>query len=215
MLTTNWLTYESVGDQSDYVNTLQTEIYDTMTLFRNAIAEEHFTFISDSIAKAIIQLFEEQLYLIRGVSEVGAEQLLVDATSLKGLICKIPHIGLNDEEASKINKERFVKRIEKEMVPIEKLLKILMTPKDGLVATYQTLYHQSGNPEHLLKILNIKGIPKPEHGAYFDQFGIKPNDPIRVALKNQSEQDQPRIFDFDSVFKSIDFDGMFKKKGPN
>jgi len=209
----NWASFESVGDQSDYVVTVQNELFDTMTLFRNAIAEEHFTFLSDSIAKATIKLFEDQIYLIRGISEFGAEQLLVDATSIKGLIAKMPHIGLSDDEASKINKERFVKRIDKEMAPVEKLLKLLMTPKEALVVTYKTLYHQSMDPLHFIKILNIKGVPRTEQGTYLEQYGLKANDPIRLNLKNQSEEQQPkRMIDFDAVFKSIDFDSMFNKK---
>jgi len=213
IVTTNWNTWETVGDQSEYINTVQSELTDMMTLFRNIIVDEHFTFLCDSVAKAIIQLFEAQLWLIRGISEIGAEQLLVDATSLKGVLTRLPVIGAGTggvgEEGPKVS-ERFIKRIEKEMGPIEKLLKILMTPKEMLAETYKQMFHQAPTVHQFIKILNLKGISRAEQGGFLDQYGVKPNDPLRQSLINQPEP--KKLLDFDSILRSIDFDNFLKKK---
>uniref|UniRef100_A0A6B2KYE7 Vps53 N-terminal domain-containing protein n=1 Tax=Arcella intermedia TaxID=1963864 RepID=A0A6B2KYE7_9EUKA len=206
IVTTNWNALEIVGDQSEYINAVQNELTELMNLLQNSVVEEHFTFLCDSVAKAVIQLFEAQIYQISGISEIGAEQLLVDATSLKAILVNLPAIGLNEADASTKVTERFRKRIDKEMAPIEALLKILVTPTSLLTETYIQMYQSEGkDPLHFIKILNVKGIKESEQDTYLDQFGLKPNDPIRQKIKN-NEQTKVK-FTFDSII-----DNIFKKK---
>lgn len=89
---------------------------------------------------------------------MGAEQLLLDYTAIKGILTEMPIMG----EGGGVVAKQHVKYVNKAMAKAERLLKIIMTPQDSLLDTYRALA-DGGSEADFQKILELKArFPRTE-----------------------------------------------------
>jgi len=169
IVTTDWVKIQKVADHSEYINSVQREVMESINLLRNVVAEDHFPFLCDSITKAVIQLFQTQIDQIKGISEIGAEQLLVDAGSLKDILVAIQLLGSKDSNP-KSKKDKITKRLEKEMTPVLNMIKLLMTRTELLAETFKAMFGEEANAPLFNKILQIRGIPYSQQGPLLEHY---------------------------------------------
>jgi len=128
---------------------------------------------------------------------MGAEQLLCDLSFLKTALLKIPSYSQESSSASTATpgstaangssnkpQKSYQKHLDDMIIPLEKQLQIVVTSPDALVHSYKAMAYQP-SPLHFVKMMDLKGIPKVEQESYLDEYGVGPNDQIRLVVKNQ------------------------------
>jgi hypothetical protein len=130
------------------------------------------------------------LALCKPISEVGAEQLLLDTHALRTGLMEISTIGTD-----KTILPSFSKILNDGIMKIERLLKVVLRPSEppsGIIETYLHLYSNHDCNE-FLNILELKAIRKLEINMIIEEFKRKapqarplssdPNEPVK-KLKN-------------------------------
>ena len=88
-------TTESSGDMSKYVETIARVLQDKIPFYRKWMSSKYFPFLCDSFVGWFIPRFTQAIFDCRRISEMGAEQLIVDATHLKVMLEQLPVTGLS------------------------------------------------------------------------------------------------------------------------
>ncbi|KAJ2080719.1 Vacuolar protein sorting-associated protein 53 [Coemansia sp. RSA 988] len=153
-----WDTVHAVGDQSEYV-ALAAAAVDTAVAAarRHLVAPRHFRAFSDRLAARFAERLAAAIGACRRVSEVGAEQLLLDAQALRAVLLAAP--GAATPAYARIIARGFGR--------VEALLKALLAPaQPAALAERFLLLFPTAPRDSFRLVLRLKGLPPPEHGAY-------------------------------------------------
>ncbi|KAL3425716.1 hypothetical protein PVAG01_02507 [Phlyctema vagabunda] len=173
MRNTNWSKMESVGDQSSYVAELLRHTNEQAEEILPLINKQQYArAFCDNLVEHIANAYISNIVQCRPVSEVGAEQMLLDKYVLtKGFTTLLSH---SPTQSSKEPSAGFVKRVNQSMTRLDPLLKTLQvrpSPPEGLVQAY--LIHIGDRSDtNFRKILELKGVRKQEQPALVEMFGM-------------------------------------------
>ncbi|KAI9138891.1 Vps53-like protein [Paraphysoderma sedebokerense] len=165
-----WGTLQSVGDQSEYITMIGSVLNECIPIMKDGLGNvKYFKMFCDKFADSFPTRFHNNLSKCRPISEVGAEQLLLDTHAVKTILLNMPNIGSDEPSAPP---STYAKIITKHLSKTEMMLKVILAPHDppeGLVDNYAMLF-----PEKKLgtfqKILDLKGLRKSEMQAIIDIF---------------------------------------------
>ncbi|EPE24451.1 hypothetical protein GLAREA_08303 [Glarea lozoyensis ATCC 20868] len=174
MRNTNWSKMESVGDQSSYVAELlrhvETQVKEVLPLISK---QQYARAFCDKTVEYLVNSYISNIVICRPVSEVGAEQMLLDKYVLtKSLSTLLSHSPA--ASASTTAQTAFTKRVTQSMARIDPLLKTLQvrpSPPEGLVQAY--LIHIGDRSDtNFRKILEMKGVRKQDQPTLVELFTI-------------------------------------------
>jgi len=75
MINIPWITCDSVGDQSEYVNIINFNINETVPIYREWLSPLYFTSFCNKFADVFITKFISAIYKCKRISQVGASQM--------------------------------------------------------------------------------------------------------------------------------------------
>ncbi|XP_078440105.1 membrane trafficking VPS53 family protein [Wolffia australiana] len=159
-----WGTLESVGDQSEYVNGINSILVGSIPALGNLLPSIHFQFFLDKLAASLGPRFYLNIFKCRLISETGAQQMLLDTQAVKTLILEIPALGKQTASAAS-----YAKFVGQEMSKAEALLKVILSPIDSVASTYGALLPE-GTLSEFQRILELKGLKKADQQAILDDF---------------------------------------------
>ncbi|KAG9295649.1 hypothetical protein G9A89_002967 [Geosiphon pyriformis] len=166
----SWGDLESVGDQSEYVSLFQSTLRTcVVNVHKDITSNTYFRAFCDKFVDSFVSRFISNLTKCKPISEVGAEQLLLDVHSLKTSLLEMPTLGMENPAPTP---NTFVKIINRGISKIETILKLILTPHeppDGLVENYLLLVADR-NPNNIQKIMDLKGLKKFEQQPIIDIF---------------------------------------------
>ncbi|KAL2798194.1 Vps53-like protein [Aspergillus keveii] len=147
-----WSRLEGVSDQSSYVGEVLSKTNTKAAEILQLIHKQQYArAFADHIVELVSNIFLQNIFQCKLVSETGAEQMLLDTYTLKtGLSSLLPAPA----PAS------FVKRVNNSFAKIETLLKTLQvqpSPPEALVQAY-LIHIADRNNANFRKILDLKGI---------------------------------------------------------
>ncbi|KAG1108185.1 hypothetical protein G6F42_016081 [Rhizopus arrhizus] len=167
----SWGTMDSVGDQSDYVSQMLDIIKRNVSICGRIIANRrYFRTFSDRFAEVFITKYLVQIFRCKPISEIGAEQLLLDTHSIKTLFMDIPSMGISDGPASVPTS--YSRIVNKGISKVEAILKTVMSPTEPLEAYVENYLLLVGDKSivNFTKLLELKGVRKPEQNSLIDMF---------------------------------------------
>ncbi|KAF9570850.1 Vacuolar protein sorting-associated protein 53 [Mortierella alpina] len=186
-----WGTIEYVGDQSEYVS----QIHGTLKTCVGAIQElitnkRYFRTFCDKFIESFVSRFASNLPRCKPISEIGAEQMLLDTQAVKSLLIEIPNLGL---ESSTQVPTSFVKFVNRSLGKIETILKTAMSPHepvDMFIDHYFLLIGDNNLPNYQ-RILELKGLKRTEQQPMVDLFlkkqagmdNLQENSPVMSLLQ--------------------------------
>ncbi|OVA04164.1 Vps53-like [Macleaya cordata] len=159
-----WGTLESVGDQSEYVNSINLILTSSIPVLGSLLSPIYFQFFLDKLAASLGPRFYLNIYKCKHISETGAQQMLLDTQAVKTILLDIPSLGRKTSGAASYSK--FVNR---EMSKAEALLKVILSPIDSVGDTYRALLPE-GTPSEFQRILELKGLKKADQQSILDDF---------------------------------------------
>ncbi|XP_015374387.1 PREDICTED: vacuolar protein sorting-associated protein 53 homolog [Diuraphis noxia] len=127
------------------------------------------------ICCSFIPKFIQHLYKCKPLSNIGAEQLLLDTHSLKTILLDLPSMNLDDNRKAPAS---YTKVVVKGMTKAEMILKLVMAPTikhyTSFVDQYLKLLPESDMTE-FQKILEMKGLKAAERNELLNIF--RPRNP--------------------------------------
>ncbi|CAL9218405.1 unnamed protein product [Arabidopsis halleri] len=159
-----WSTLESVGDQSGYVNGINTILSGSVPVLGKLLTPVYFQFFLDKLASSLGPRFYANIFRCKQLSETGAQQMLLDTQAVKSILLEIPSLARQTSTAASYSK--FVSR---EMSRAEALLKVILSPIDSVADTYRALFPE-GTPMEFQRILELKGLKKADQQSILDDF---------------------------------------------
>ncbi|KAF3548745.1 hypothetical protein DY000_02010320 [Brassica cretica] len=177
-----WGTLDSVGDQSGYVNGINTILSGSIPVLGNLLTPVYFQFFLDKLASSLGPRFYANIFRCKQLSEAGAQQvslrtrissicmtlilsvMLLDTQAMKTILLEIPSLARQTSTAASYSK--FVSR---EMSRAEALLKVILSPIDSVADTYRALFPE-GTPMEFQRILELKGLKKADQQSILDDF---------------------------------------------
>jgi vacuolar protein sorting-associated protein 53 len=181
-----WGTLDGVGDSSGYVTEMLRIVRTKSSEILEDIHKQQYArAYCDNLVESMAGLFVTNIGTCKPLSEVGAEQMLLDSYVLKKGLLEIPNV--NSEPGTQPS-AAFVKRASHTMSKVDVLLKTLQvrpSPPEALVQAY--LIHLADRSEtNFKKILELKGIPKKDQAALVDLFNAHCGAPNYANLPSSS-----------------------------
>ena len=106
MRNTPWSKLESVGDQSTYVAELLRQVKEQASEILKLLHKTQYSrAFCDNLVDAIVTSYIQNIVASKPISEVGAEQMLLDSYAVKKALTEIPTIN---EEAGAQPPARYV-----------------------------------------------------------------------------------------------------------
>lgn len=198
MKNTNWSTMDSAGDQSSYVSEMIRSVNGKTEEILGVVAKQQYArAFCDNLVEHLASGYINNLVQCRPISEVGAQQMLVDKYALTKSFNNLI-LFHNPSPNSTTPPASFVRRVEhcmNRMDPLLKTLQVRQSPSEGLVQAY--LIHIADRSDaNFRKILDLKGVRKQDQQHLVELFGIHrngtPNDklvaasPLLTPLMNSS-----------------------------
>ncbi|KAI9096614.1 Vps53-like protein [Phlyctochytrium arcticum] len=171
MLRRPWGSIEAVGDQSEYVSMIAQALSGTVGTVRKSFATntKYFRTFCDKFAETILTRYYNNIFKCKPISEVGAEQLLLDTHALKTILTQM--VNINSQGPAQ-PPALYVKILGKSVAKLEQLLKVVLRPYqpvEGIVETY-LLLHTDHSISNFQKILELKGLKRQEHQIVLEAF---------------------------------------------
>ncbi|KAL4143131.1 hypothetical protein QTP88_005495 [Uroleucon formosanum] len=172
-----WQNITAVGDQSEYVTIMTTHLKAVVPIVRTYLStsRKYFTKFCITFANSFIPKFIQHLYKCKPLSNIGAEQLLLDTHSLKTILLDLPSMNLDDNRKAPAS---YTKVVVKGMTKAEMILKLVMAPTikhyTSFVDQYLKLLPESDMTE-FQKILEMKGLKAAERNELLNIF--RPRNP--------------------------------------
>ncbi|OAX82374.1 hypothetical protein ACJ72_03275 [Emergomyces africanus] len=166
MRNTNWNKLETVSDQSSFVAILLSSAKSKSGEILEMLHKQQYArAFADNLVEHLSSSYIAQVFQCRPVSETGAEQMLLDAYTIKSGIANL----LSPPPAG------FTKRLNISFQKVDSLLKTIQvraTPPEALVQAY--LIHIADRSDtNFRRILEIKGIRnKQEQNQLIELFQI-------------------------------------------
>ncbi|EGC31747.1 hypothetical protein DICPUDRAFT_57519 [Dictyostelium purpureum] len=152
MTRTDWgEKYQYVGDNSPYVNEVVGIIADQIQIELVWLSVDHYKYFCDLFAGSFVLRITQSIYKCGRVSEIGAQGILLDITTIKTILLELPN-KVKDNRSN----NRYTKLVNKEFSKAENLLKVVGCPTNLLVETYKELF-PDGSDQDFQKIMDLKG----------------------------------------------------------
>ncbi|KAJ1972439.1 Vacuolar protein sorting-associated protein 53 [Dimargaris verticillata] len=170
-----WATVESVGDQSEYVTMIATSLRLSVGIIRRSLTNARYvrTFC-DKFVETFASKYLVNLQRCRQISEIGAEQLLLDIQAIKTLLLELPTL---DSDKPEPLSSRYAKLVTRCLSRTEAILKSILAPHDppnALVDNFLFLFPDAVMAD-FQTVLDLKGLRKSEQNSLMDLFRQKAN----------------------------------------
>eukprot|EP00744_Colponema_vietnamica_P008299 GILI01011851.1.p1 GENE.GILI01011851.1~~GILI01011851.1.p1 ORF type:complete len:502 (+),score=172.44 GILI01011851.1:897-2402(+) len=187
-----WNALEDVGDQSDYIDTLQSVILSTVQRVSQHINKDFFASYCDKVAERLVPRFIGSIYKCKKIGDIGSQQLLVDANAFKAVLLRMH--GMNTTEKTD-PPPRFIKYVNNNMGKAEAILKVIGSPIDKMLDNYRSLQIEDKSAADFERLLALKGAKRQDHPSLMTAIDL--DTPPNLNSNNMGAQ-MKRIFAFNN-----------------
>jgi hypothetical protein len=120
-----WAQYsQDVGDQSAYVSEISERLSRTFEPIAQYLSKLHYRFFCNKFVQAFVARFINEIFRCKKISEQGAQQLLLDTSSIKTSLLEVPVIAGKGRQLP----TAYSNYVLREMGRAETMLKVLGSP---------------------------------------------------------------------------------------
>lgn len=178
-----WDTMESVADTSTYMDDFVSSLKENNRVILPLIMREGYSrSYCDRLVEMVVNLFINKLTLIKPLSIINIEQILLDVSVLKKYFSVLPLYADPNFDDSKRDEDQgshipraYVRYMTNQFSKLETLLKLLLTPTlpvDNIVEGYFNLVGDK-SLNNFTKFLSLKNIEKQNQGKYIENFKLQ------------------------------------------
>lgn len=182
MRNTRWSQLENVGDQSTYVSELLRNVRSRSSEILKLLHKQQYArAYCDNLVEDLTNTYITNVPACRPISEVGAEQMLLDFYAFKKAFTDLP--SLSGTPMPQASATAYAKRVATTTAKIDPLLKTLQvrpSPPEALVQAYLIHVGDSSEP-NFRKILELKGVIKREQPHLVELFHAHRSNPSQAS----------------------------------
>ena len=193
-----WARLENVTDQSSYVADIvrkaRHKSAEALQLLQHK--QQYARAFCDQVVEALSNTFVATIPVCKPISEVGAEQMLMDLYALRTAFTNLPAVISDPPQPPQPAYQKRVQQTVGKIEPLLKTLQIRPQPPEALIQGY--LVHIADSSETNFKtILELKGLSKKQEQAPLVELfnahkasqseGLIPSAPIFSQLPNSSQ----------------------------
>ncbi|KAL8734223.1 MAG: hypothetical protein Q9166_001709 [cf. Caloplaca sp. 2 TL-2023] len=170
MQNTGWSKMESAGDQSSWVSEMLRAIKRRAAEALGMLHKQQYArAFCDNLVDSIANAFIVNIFQCKPISEVGAEQMLLDSYALKKGFEELLNINASPNAPIPAGYIRRVNQSMSRLNPILKTLQVRPSPPEALVQAY--LIHIADKSDtNFRKILDLKGLRKQDQSHLMELF---------------------------------------------
>ncbi len=170
MRNTGWSKMEMVGDQSSWVAEMLSRIKERASEVLGMLHKQQYArAFCDNLVDSIANAFIVSIFQCKPISEVGAEQMLLDSYALKKGFEELLTINAQPNTSTPAGYIRRVNQTMSRLDPILKTLQVRPSPPEALVQAY--LIHIADRSDtNFRKILDLKGLRKQDQSHLMELF---------------------------------------------
>lgn len=174
----SWYSMESVSDVSSYMIEMKSVLVeDLRVILPMIIRDSYIRNFNDKLVELLMNSFGNNLKLIKPVSIVNIEQILLDVSTLKELCLKFQLFADANylETSPKTSSKNYQKFVSSQFHNLESLLKLLMVPTLPVESIIEQYFEVIGDKSirNFTKFLNLKNIEKSEQRKYIEDFKLQ------------------------------------------
>lgn len=189
----NWNRMETTTDVSNYMIDFKSSLVGNCQIILPLIMREGYgRNICDKVMEMVVNSFMNNLRLIKPLSIVNIEQILIDLTVLKKAALTLPLYANPNYDETKANGEEkppkaYERHITNQFQKLETLLKLLLTPTLPVENLVQNYFQFIGDKSrtNFVKFLNLKNISQTDQNRYIDNFNLQ------LGLENSLIEESP------------------------
>ncbi|KZF26000.1 hypothetical protein L228DRAFT_251880 [Xylona heveae TC161] len=167
-----WGKMESVGDQSPYVSELLGHVKIGTTEVLKLIHKSQYTrAFCDNLVESLTNTYIINVVQCRPITEVGAEQMLLDSYVLKKAFEELPTLHTEGSTTAPAGYLKRVNQIMSKLNPLLKTIQVRPNPPEALVQAY-LIHIGDSSDANFRKILDLKGIRKADQNRLVDLFQV-------------------------------------------
>lgn len=199
----SWNSMENTADILTYMVDFQHTIHDNVKIILPLVLREgYIRNFADKLVEMVVVAFMNHLKVIKPLSIINIEQIMVDLKHLKAYIHTIPLYSdpnLDQKDADKGEVSKFYTRVvNTQFNKIETLLKLLLTPTlpvDNLIGNYFQMIGDRSTA-NLRRILNLKDIDRAHQQKYLDNFNLQ------LTMSNELVDESPLLSGLQDDYES-------------
>jgi len=159
-----WSKLENVGDQSSYLGELLKHVRAKAAEILKLLHKHQYArSFCDNLVDTLTTTYVSNVVQCRPISEVGAEQMLLDFYALKTAFTDLPTLSTRNPKPQPAYLKRVAHTTSK-VDPLLKTLQVRASPPEALVQAY--LIHIADRSDaNFRKILDLKGVTKKQDQA--------------------------------------------------
>ncbi|KAJ2451484.1 Vacuolar protein sorting-associated protein 53 [Coemansia sp. RSA 2336] len=159
---------QAVGDQSAYVVQIASAVDTATKTVRQALSgARYFRSYCDKLATRVAARFTAAVAQCARISEVGAEQLLLDAQALKSVLMRLPTTSTQPDQPQQPS-AAYARIVAQGVGRAESLLKTVLVPSEpaeALIDRFLLLFPEA--PRDVFRqVLRLKGVAAADHPAF-------------------------------------------------
>lgn len=150
---------QKFSDELSYIDTIESIFNSKIQLIYDWLIPSHYRFFCDLLAVKFFELLTQTIYQYDRITEMTAEQLLLDVCHMKKIFATIKMDKIPGSSSSK----RYMKLVNEEAGKVEMILKVLMikyTPQQTLITDMYNALIANRSESDFVKILKLKGLKK-------------------------------------------------------
>ncbi|KAL9099037.1 MAG: hypothetical protein Q9163_005403 [Psora crenata] len=186
MRNVGWSKMENVGDQSSYVSDMIRRINTGVGEVLGMLQKQQYArAFCDNLVDLTCNAYIANIFQCKPISEVGAEQMLLDVYTLKKCF---EHLLTLRTSASAPPPHGYQKRVNQSIFRIDPILKTLQvrpSPPEALVQAY-LIHIADKSDNNFRKILDLKGLKKQDQSYLMELFQAHRASPQNEQLQQSS-----------------------------
>lgn len=178
-----WDTMEFVSDTSTYMDDFISSLKENNRVILPLIMREGYSrSYCDRLVEMMVNTFSNKLTVIKPLSIINIEQILLDVSVLRKYFAILPLYSDPNFDESRRNDENefpipkaYTRFVSNQFTKLETLLKLLLTPTlpvDNIVESYFNLIGDK-SVSNFTKFLELKSIEKVNQAKYVENFKLQ------------------------------------------
>jgi hypothetical protein len=135
-----WSSIEDVGDVSLYAKHMLKILTDGILRIRLALSSVYFLNFCIKLTATFLEVFLDNIWLLKRVSKTGGAQLLVDLSGIKEYLIKMPNIKLPEGVEPIVISKPYSLMLNAKCKKIEIILKLVCTEESMMEETFSMLW---------------------------------------------------------------------------
>lgn len=186
MRNTGWSKLESVGDQSSWVAEMLRRVKTRSGEILSMLHKQQYArAFCDNLVDSIANAFIVNIFQCKPISEVGAEQMLLDSYVLKKGLEELLTVNSPPNTAAPAGYTKRVNQTMSRLDPVLKTLQVRPSPPEALVQAY-LIHIADKSDSNFRKILDLKGLRKQDHSHMMELFQAHRASPRNEKLPQSS-----------------------------